>query len=75
MSSFIGQDVSMGTLPILRAATEEQLIGAEYFGPPGVIGFRGFPKLLKSSSKSYNITLAKELWTVSEKLTGVVFPF
>lgn len=75
MSSFIGQDVSMGALPILRAATEEQLIGAEYFGPPGVIGFRGFPKLLKSSSKSYNITLAKELWTVSEKLTGVVFPF
>ncbi len=75
MSSFIGQKVSMGTLPLLRAATEPHLVGAEYFGPPGVVGFRGFPKLLKSSNKSYNINLAQELWIVSEKLTGITYTF
>ena len=74
-SKFIGQKVEMGTLPLLRAATEEKLAGGEYFGPAGFMGLAGYPKLVKSSKISHDKQLAKRLWEISEKLTGVVYNF
>lgn len=75
MNKLVAQEVEIGTLPILRAATEENLVGAEYFGPTKMGGMRGYPKKVKSSDKSYDTQLAKDLWAVSEKLTGVHFSF
>lgn len=75
MNKLLAQKVEMGTLPILRAATEADLIGAEYFGPTKMGELRGFPEKVTSSNKSYDLQLAKRLWEVSEKLTGVHYNF
>ena len=71
----VAQKVEMGTLPILRAATEENLAGGEYFGPTKLNEFLRYHKIVKSSNKSYDSLLAKKLWEVSEKLTGFTYHF
>jgi len=68
-----GQD--MGALPTLFAATAPQVNGCDYIGPSGIGGARGYPDKVMSNDKSYDETLAKRLWTVSEELTGVVYSF
>jgi NAD(P)-dependent dehydrogenase (short-subunit alcohol dehydrogenase family) len=66
-----GQD--MGALPTLFAAVAAEVNGCDYIGPAG--GMKGYPIKLKSNDKSYDESLAKRLWTVSEELTGVVYNF
>lgn len=71
----VAQKVEIGTLPILRAATDENLKGAEYFGGTKLGGLRGYPELIKSSDKSHNNELAKKLWEVSETIAGIKYNF
>jgi NAD(P)-dependent dehydrogenase (short-subunit alcohol dehydrogenase family) len=68
------QDPAMGALPSLRAATDPAVLGGQYFGPDGFAQTRGYPKLVASSRKSHDVDLQRRLWTVSEELTGVVYP-
>lgn len=75
MNKLIAQRVDMGTLPILRAATEKELTGAEYFGPTKMMETRGYPEKVESSEKSRDAEMAKKLWAVSEKLTGFTYSF
>lgn len=75
MNNLVAQKVEMGTLPILRAATEEGLKGGEFFGPTKMGEMKGYPELVKSSDKSYDKQIAKRLWEVSEKLTGFNYNF
>lgn len=75
MNNILAQNVKIGALPILRAATEENLTGGEYFGPTKIMEMRGYPELVKSSDKSYDKNLAKKLWEVSEKLTNLSYQF
>ena len=67
-------DANMGALPTLRAATDPADRGGQYFGPSGAGQLRGHPKVVRSSAQSYDADLARRLWTVSEQLTGVVYP-
>ncbi|WP_238188325.1 oxidoreductase [Paenibacillus sp. L3-i20] len=69
----LSQSASMGALPILRAATDNNVIGGEYFGPPGKLQNRGYPIQVKSSDLSHDQTLAKRLWDVSAELTGIQY--
>lgn len=71
----IAQKIEMGALPVLRAATEGNLAGAEYFGPTKWLETRGYPEKVNSSDKSYDAGLAKKLWDVSEKLAGLTYNF
>ena len=75
LNNLVAQSVAMGTLPILRAATEENLVGTEYFGGTKLKELRGYPELVKSSDKSYDKELARRLWEVSEELTNMRFNF
>ena len=68
------QDAAMGALPTLRAATDPDVIGGQYFGPDGFAQTRGYPKVVASSRRSQDIDLQRRLWAVSEELTGVVYP-
>ncbi|MCW2649177.1 MAG: Short-chain dehydrogenase [Mycobacterium sp.] len=68
------QGADMGALPTLRAATDPGVLGAQYFGPDGLGGTRGYPKVVASSDQSYDANLQRRLWAVSEELTGVVYP-
>lgn len=75
MNVLLAQKVNMGSLPILRAATEPSLKGAEFFGPTKMNEMKGFPELVRSSDTSYDSNLAKKLWEVSEKLTNHKYEF
>ncbi|OSC40349.1 SDR family NAD(P)-dependent oxidoreductase [Mycobacterium decipiens] len=68
------QDADRGALPILRAATDPAVRGGQYFGPDGFGEIRGYPKVVASSAQSHDVELQRRLWTVSEELTGVVYP-
>ena len=62
-----------GALPSLYAATAEGVRGGEYFGPSGLAGCIGPPGRARSSPRSKDMAVAKQLWEVSEQLTGVHF--
>jgi NAD(P)-dependent dehydrogenase (short-subunit alcohol dehydrogenase family) len=72
------QNVRMGALPELRAATDPFARGGQYFGPRRY-GLRrrfltGYPAVVESSSRSHDEADQARLWTVSEELTGVSYP-
>lgn len=68
------QEAAMGALPTLRAATDPGALGGQYYGPDGLGEQKGYPKLVTSNERSYDLELQRRLWTVSEELTGVTFP-
>ncbi len=71
----IGQRAEIGALPELYAATDPTVQGGSYLGPDGPLEVRGYPKRVGSSKKSKNVDDARRLWELSEKLTGVTYPF
>jgi NAD(P)-dependent dehydrogenase (short-subunit alcohol dehydrogenase family) len=72
-TSVMGQSPVMGALPALRAATDPDAHGGEYYGPGGLLELRGHPKPVKSSAESHDSGIQHRLWSVSEELTGVTF--
>ena len=68
------QSAAMGALPTLRAATDPEVQGGQYYGPDGLGEQRGHPKLVSSSTQSHDEDLQRRLWKVSEELTGVTYP-
>ena len=71
------QDVRMGALPALRAATDPAASGGDYFGPRRY-GLRsrfytGYPARVEPSDGARDPAVAARLWQVSEQLTGVPF--
>jgi len=71
----LGQKPGKAVLPVLRAATDQELHGAEYIGPTGIFELAGYPGIVRSAKRSYDETLARKLWEVSEQLTGIRFNF
>lgn len=73
LGNIIAQTPEMGTLPTLRAATDENVKTGDYYGPARMMELRGNPILVKSTEDSHNEKIAKELWDLSETLTGVKY--
>lgn len=68
------QPVDRGALPILRAATDPEVKGGQYYGPSGRGERRCDPVVVSSSRRSHDPQLQSRMWQASEKLTGVTFP-
>lgn len=62
-----------GALPTLYAATAGSVKGGEYYGPSGLLQFRGYPKQVKSNKASHDLETARRLWEVSEELVGLAY--
>ncbi len=73
LNLIMAQSQEMGALPVLYAATRPEIKGGEYVGPDGFLGQHGYPHLARSSKSSHNEALARRLWEVSEKLTGIEY--
>jgi len=71
LSPLLAQKPKMGALPTLRAAISPKAKTGDYFGPSGLQGVRGYPVKVASNDKSHDKSVAKKLWRVSEKLTGI----
>jgi NAD(P)-dependent dehydrogenase (short-subunit alcohol dehydrogenase family) len=72
-NAIFAQSAERGALPTLCAATYPGLYSASYIGPDGFMEMRGFPKLTRAAAIAYDQRLAKDLWSVSEELTGVTW--
>ncbi len=73
MMSWMFQSAAMGALPTLRAATDPNAEGGQYYGPGGFMELRGHPERVMSSRRSHDAEVQRRLWSVSEDLTGVTF--
>jgi NAD(P)-dependent dehydrogenase (short-subunit alcohol dehydrogenase family) len=67
------QTGDMGAEPTLFAATQD-IPGNSYAGPDGRFEMRGHPTLVSRSKAATDERTARELWALSERLTGVSFP-
>jgi NAD(P)-dependent dehydrogenase (short-subunit alcohol dehydrogenase family) len=72
VNTFMAQSPARGALPILRAATDPDAKGGQFWGPDGLTQMKGYPRLVKSSARSHDAELARRLWDESERLTGVI---
>jgi NAD(P)-dependent dehydrogenase (short-subunit alcohol dehydrogenase family) len=69
----LAQDAEGGSLPTLYAAVAD-IPGNSFAGPSGFMQRRGSPKLVSRKSTADDADIARRLWEVSERLTGVRFP-
>lgn len=73
MNRFLSQNIEMGALPTLYAATAPDVSSGDYYGPAGWQEIRGYPKKVESNMLSHDTEIAKKLWMVSEELTGIKY--
>ena len=74
VAGLVTNSPEMGALATLRAATDPDVVGGQYYGPDGFRELRGHPKLVTSSEQSHDREIQSRLWRVSEELTGVTYP-
>jgi NAD(P)-dependent dehydrogenase (short-subunit alcohol dehydrogenase family) len=72
-TAIIGQRPPMGALGQLRAATDPDATGGEYFGPTAFNGARGYPVLAPVSKRAMDDEMSTKLWDASEELVGLHF--
>ncbi len=69
----ITQRPDAGALPTLRAATDFNAWGGQFFGPASLGQSRGAPVVVASTDASYDAETAGQLWEASQRLTGVSY--
>ncbi len=69
----VGQSSLDGAVPTLRAATDPDAVGGDYFGPAKLGEMRGPAVKVKARPKAYDVHDARGLWEASVELTGVTF--
>lgn len=73
LNNFFSQGPDMGVLPTLRAAIDPEARSGDYFGPARFFEMQGYPVKVKSNRRSHDKEAARQLWDISEKMTGVSF--
>lgn len=71
LMSFLSHEPPEAALPTLRAATDPEVRGGEYYGPAGFQEFQGPPVAVKPIPAAFDPEIARRLWDVSVELTGV----
>ncbi len=71
MNRFLAQPSAVGAWPTLFAATSPEARGGDYIGPGGITETSGPPVRSKASRAARNPDLARRLWAISVKATGV----
>ena len=74
LAGLVTNSPAVGALATLRAATDPQVRGGQYYGPSGFRELVGHPVLVQSTRKSHDVAIQQRLWAVSEDLTGVSYP-
>ncbi|NKF30632.1 short-chain dehydrogenase, partial [Pseudomonas sp. BGM005] len=67
------QGKDAGAAPIVHAAVAADATGGDYWGPGGLLEFRGAPTRVRASDQVRSRDVGAELWTMAEELTGVRF--
>ena len=73
LATFLSHSAADGALPTLMAATMPGVTGGQYFGPQGFQEMKGPPGPGKIEPQALDARVASDLWTASERLTGVAW--
>ena len=73
LNNFFSQGVDMGALPTLRAGFDDAVEPGDYFGPSGFMEMQGDPVKVPSNARSHSAQAARQLWQMSEELTGIQY--
>ena len=73
LSRALVQGKDAGAAPIVHAAVAADATGGDYWGPGGLLEFRGAPKRVTASEQVRSVDVGAELWSVAEHLAGVRF--
>jgi NAD(P)-dependent dehydrogenase (short-subunit alcohol dehydrogenase family) len=68
---FMAQSVEMGALNQLYAATAANAESGQFIGPDGKNELKGYPTVVQPVAAARDALLARQLWLLSEELTGV----
>ncbi|WP_144875227.1 SDR family NAD(P)-dependent oxidoreductase [Microbacterium sp. 1.5R] len=68
------QGKDAGAAPIVHAATSTDATGGDYWGPGGLLEFRGAPRRVRASDEVRSREVGAALWAAAEELAGVRFP-
>ncbi|MCK8438458.1 SDR family NAD(P)-dependent oxidoreductase [Streptomyces sp. D2-8] len=60
--------------PLVRAATDPRAASGEFFGPGGRWEWSGVPVRVRAARRARDPGAAKQLWRLSQQLTGHPFP-
>jgi NAD(P)-dependent dehydrogenase (short-subunit alcohol dehydrogenase family) len=74
-NGIFAQSDAQGAWPQLYAATMPDVKGGEYFGPDALFEQKGHPKRVGCTRAARDEAAAARLWTLSERETGVTFPW
>ena len=69
----LAQSDAAGAWPQQYAATMDDVVPGAFYGPRGFGGMKGSPTLVTPTKAAQDDAVAKRLWEVSEKLTGVSY--
>jgi len=69
----LGQSADQSALPSLYAATLPSAAGGIFIGPTGRFELKGPPGIVQLPKKAHDRQATKQLWDISEKLTGVQY--
>jgi len=67
------QDAAHGALPTLFAATSPKATPGGYYGPNGFGELKGHPVPARIAPAARDLSVARRLWTESERLAGITF--
>jgi hypothetical protein len=73
LSLLVTQPVQQGALPQLRAATDPDVRGGQFFGPAGLGETRGRVTEARLSRDAADPAVGRRFWAVAEELTGVSY--
>jgi len=73
VASVLLQGADAGALPTLRAATDPDAVGGQYYGPQRLGESTGAPELASSTALARNLDVARQLWEASTDITGVSY--
>jgi NAD(P)-dependent dehydrogenase (short-subunit alcohol dehydrogenase family) len=73
VAPFLFHAPAAGALPTLYAATSTGAQPGGYYGPQGFMDMKGPPGPAKTMPQAKDLAAARQLWDVSEQLTGVKF--
>lgn len=66
-------DVDKGAESIVRAAVDPGVLGGQYYGPSGFLGFVGPAALTLPNAKALDAVVGARLWAAAQRLSGVDF--
>jgi NAD(P)-dependent dehydrogenase (short-subunit alcohol dehydrogenase family) len=75
LTPFLWQEIDEGILPALYAATSPQAEGGAFYGPRGIYeAAGGGVTTAKVPARARDDAASRQLWEISEQLTGVRYP-